>query len=428
MTKIMMSRRNFLKFSGSALALAAASPYLNFVSAQEAVTLRIGSWDNTDAEPIEAEVMALFRDKFPNIEGNFEFVPDSYSDRIVTGLAGGNAPDVFLWWNFPNLVERDGLEDLTSYIEGESSLDTSIYYPEVLNYNRVGDGIYGLPKDFTSRAIFYNKTLFDDAGIPYPTEEWTWDEFLEIATELTKGEGPDKQYGFYNYTGTYPLQYFVWSNGGDFISPDGAEASGYLDSPETIEALDWYVRLQTEHGLTPTKTDEATTGGPGDLFLNGKLAMLDNGRWPQTQFLDTPDLDFGTVLPPKSWGGDRVTVLHEAGWCMNPATGNKEEAWELIKWLAGPEANRIRAEAGWAVPALPSVAEDLGFLDDPIEKTWFEAVQYATTTPCFLRNPNWPKADEEIGLAIESAFLTDVSVEEALTNAAPLVDRRLQGR
>ncbi|MGH2560323.1 MAG: ABC transporter substrate-binding protein, partial [Thermomicrobiales bacterium] len=395
--------------------------------AQDTVVLRVGSWDGVEAEPIEQDVMEGFRQRFPQIDAKFEYNPDAYDEKLLTALAAGNAPDIFLWWNFPSLVQRDGLTDITPLISGDSPLDTSIYYPQILDYNRVGDGLYGLPKDFTPRAYFYNKKLLDAAGIPHPTADWTWDELQEMALALTSGEGVDRQFGFYTYSGYYPLQGYVWSNGGDFVSPDGTEASGYLDSPETLEALDWYIRLQTEHKVAPTQTEEATVGGAGDLFMNGKLAIFDNGRWPQSQFKDVADLDLGTVLPPQSPKGTRVSVLHEAGWCLNPDSEHTAEAWELLKGLAGPEAHRIRAEAGWALPAMPSVAEEMGLLEDPIEKTWFEAVDFATVTACHLRSSNWDRAAAEIDLAIQSAFLGEASIEDAINATVPVVDQILQG-
>jgi multiple sugar transport system substrate-binding protein len=423
-----LNRRQFLKVSAGAATALVLAPQMRPSWAQETVKLRVGSWDAAEAEPIEAEVMAGFKELFPNYDVSFEFISESYNDRILTGLAGGEAPDVFLWWDFPMLVQRGGLVDLTPYVNGSSPADLSIYYPQVLDYNRVGDGLYGLPKDFTPRAVFYNKKLFDEAGIPYPTNDWTWDEMVQTAVALTKGEGVDKQYGFWTYDGVYPLQGYVWSNGGDFISPDGKQASGYLDSPQTIEALDRYIKLQTELGVAPSTTAEGGTTVTADsLFINGKLAFYDTGRWPQTQFMAVEGLEFGTVLPPKNNDGKRVTVLHEAGWSMSPKSSHKDEAWELLKWLGGPDANKIRAAAGWALPAQPAVAEDLGFLDNELEKTWFEAVDYATVSACFLRNFNWSQADEEINLVIQAAYKGQTSIEDGLKDLAPIVDDILAG-
>ena len=422
-----LNRRDVLRVSVGAGAGLMAGTRLVRGRAQETVTLRVGSWDGEARAPIGDAVLAAFREDHPQIDATFEYNPDAYDEKLLTGLAAGNAPDVFLWWNFPSLVSRDGLTDLTPLVSGPSPLDTSIYYQQILDYNRVGEGLYGLPQDFTSRTYFYNTALFDAAGIEYPTADWTWDDLQEAAVALTQGEGPDKQYGFYTYSGNYPLQGYVWSNGGDFISPDGTTVSGYLDSAETLEALDWYIKLQTELGVAPTQTEEATVGGPADLFQNGKLAIFDNGRWPQTQFKEVPDLVFGTALPPMSPKGTRITVLHEAGWCINPATEYPDEAWELVKGLSNEDAARISSEAGWGIPAVASVADELGLLEDPIEKTWFEAIEFATTTPCFLRTPNWDRAAAEIDLAIQSAFLGEASIEDAIASVVPIANQALEG-
>lgn len=427
MRKLSMNRRQFLKFSAGTAAAAMFSPYFSsrsHVWAQD-TTLRVSMWDGPEVEPQEREILEGFLEEF-SAAVEIEFNPDSYDTKLLAGLAAGNAPDVFLWWNYPAMVERGGLENILPYVEGDSPLDLSIFYQPVLNVGRIGDALYGIPKDWTSRAVFYNKALFDEADIPYPTNDWTWTEFVDIAKALTHGEGPDKQFGFYCWNGYYPLQGFVWSNGGDFVSEDGMQATGYLDSPETIEALDWYIRLQTEHGVAPTAADGETVGDASTLFINGKLAILENGIWPLSQFLSVPDLDLGTVLPPQTDDGNRACVLHQADWAMNPDGANKELAWELLKWLTSPRAATIRGQSGFSLPAIPSSAEELGLFEDPIRKTFYEAVDYMSVLPWFIRTTKAGEAGAEIDLAIQAAFLGEASIEDSLKAAAPIVDSILQ--
>lgn len=425
MTNKYLSRRGFMKLSAGAAAGSLLMPYMQFARAQNTVNLRMSMWDGTEVEPQEREILEGFTEQF-GAGVDIEFNPSEYDTKLLAGLAAGNAPDVFLWWNYPQMVARNGLEDINPYVNGDSPLDLSQYYEQIVNVGRVGEGLYGIPKDWTPRAIFYNMKLFDDAGIPYPTNDWTWSEFVDIAKALTQGEGVDKQYGFFTANGYYPLQGYVWSNGGDFISPDGTQATGYLDSAETIEALDWYIRLQTEHGVAPTAAESTTVGNETTMFINGKLAMFDTGIWPLSQFLSVPDLQVGTVLPPMTDAGSRACVLHQADWSMNPNGANKELAWELLKWITSPRAAAIRGRSGFSLPALPSVAEELGFFEDPIRKTFFEAVDYITVLPWFIRTTKEPQASQEINLAIQSAFLGEMSIEDGLKAAAPIVDSILQ--
>lgn len=132
------------------LALAACAPVGTPTAGQQAgaaapaatkTKVRVGSWDSKDAEPIEADVIKSFNEVYPDIEVVMEFNPDAYDDKLLTAMAGGTAPDVFLWWNFPGLVARSGIQDLTELVQGPNGVDPAIYYKEVLDYNRVGDGL-----------------------------------------------------------------------------------------------------------------------------------------------------------------------------------------------------------------------------------------------------------------------------------------------
>ena len=322
--------------------------------------VRVGSWDRKDAEPIEADVIAAFNKEYPDIEVVMEFNPDAYDDKLLTAMAGGTAPDVFLWWNFPGLVARNGIQDLTELVQGPNGVDPAIYFKEVLDYNRVGDGLYGLPKDFTPRAYYFNKKLFDDAGVAYPAADWTTNDLLEMAKALTKGEdGPDKQYGFFTFSDLYALQGYVWQHAGDFISPDGAKATGYADSDATTSVLDWHAAMNLKEGVAPTaQAVSSQQGGADQLFISGKLAMYDTGRWPQAQFKKVQDLQFGTCLPPVDADtGKRVTVLHEAGWSHEPChdhegrrhLGRLEATWPVPK-----PTRSARRPAGLCPPCLAS--------------------------------------------------------------------------
>jgi multiple sugar transport system substrate-binding protein len=425
MPKLTIDRRTFLKYSAGAAAMSMLSPYFNHVRAQDSSTLRVSMWDGIEVQPQVEEIMQGFQEKF-GASVEIEYNPDTYNDKLLAGLAAGTAPDVFLWWNYPQLVSRNGLEDLTSYASGSSPLDLTQYYEQIVNVGRSGDGLYGIPKDWTPRAVYFNKKLFDEAKVPYPTNDWTWDDLLETAKALTKGEGPDKQYGWFSYNVQYPLQGFVWSNGGDFISPDGTQATGYLDSPETIEALDWYIRLQTEHGVAPTADESTTVGGETTMFMNGKLAMYDTGIWPLSQFLANPDIEVGTVLPPTTQDGNRACVLHQADWCMNPAAVDKDLSWEVLKWMVSPEAAKVWGKSGFSLPAIKSVTEELGLLEDPIRKTYYDAVDYITVLPWFIRTTKGDEVEQEINLAIQAAFLGQTSIEDALKASAPIIDSILQ--
>jgi len=394
--------------------------------AAQNVSLRFTCWDSATGADVYNSIIDKFKAANPGVQVTTEFTPDGYDDKILTGLATGSAPDVFLWWNHPKLVAAGGAEDLMPYVQTEK-LDLSIYYPSVLEMNKYGDILVGTPDAFTPRAIFYNKKMFDAAKVAYPTNDWTWDDFVQTAKSLTKGEGASAQYGFFIYNQSYPLQGYVWSNGGDFISPDGKKASGFLDSPETIAAVQWWADLALKDKVAPTAQAVTLIGDQATMFKSGKLAMMDNGRWPQAEFKKTPGLDLGTVMIPISnKTGKRVPVLHEASFCLAKNGQHKQEAWQLAKWLGSEVGNTAFAQAGWGIPATKATGAALGMENDPIEKTWFESIPLATVKSCFMRTTVWDKIDSTIlGPALEEITTGKATAADKLKAIAPQVDALL---
>ena len=138
-------------------------------------------------------------------------------------------------WNTPQYVESGIVASLDEFIE-KDGYDMSIYYPATALWAEYKGSVYGLPKDVTPRAIFYNKNVFDAAGLPYPQDGWTWSEFTETVKALSNGKtGEDAQYGFIALSSqTYMLQGYIWSNGGQIVSDDGMTATGYVNSDEVV--------------------------------------------------------------------------------------------------------------------------------------------------------------------------------------------------
>jgi multiple sugar transport system substrate-binding protein len=394
-------------------------------SSGESVSLRFASWDSSSGQDVYNGIVGEFNKKFPNIKVAVEFTPDGYDNKILTGLAGGNAPDVYMWWNYPSLLAKKGIVDLTNYASrsGDQGLDLTQYYPQIIDYTKLNGVLVGTPNAFTPRAIFYNKKLFRDAGLSEPTNDWTWSQFMDTVQKLTKGDGADKVYGIYSDPSSYWLQGYVWSRGSDFISPDGKKATGSLDSPDTVEIVQRWADMVTKQKVSPTADTMSTMGGAAQMFISGKLAMMDNGRWPQTDLKKAKDLEFGLVMPPlDDKTNKRVVVLHTSAFCLNPQTKFVDQSWELAKYLGGPVGNKLFGQAGWAVPCLPSVVKELGWDTDPIEKVWIDSIPFATVKPCFQRTTVWSEADQEIANTLQAIWLGQQTAESGLKAAATKVD------
>ncbi|MCK9223299.1 MAG: sugar ABC transporter substrate-binding protein [Limnochordia bacterium] len=379
----------------------------------EKVTIRVANWGPRDLCPVWNILQRLMEDH-PNIKVEFEYHEDHF-DKLIMGLVTGQAPDIFLWWDFPGLIEEGFAEDLTPYLEKSEVLSEDIFFPGVLLYGgKYKDGIYALPHSFTSRVILYNKDNFDEFGVAYPDGSWTWDEFRGIARKLT---APEKQtYGFDFYHGVYNIGTYTWSNGGSFMNLEADQALGYCDSPETIEAVEWLASLKLDDGVMPPPG--SLSAGQGFAF--GNIAMIDTGSWDiSVSKQANPALRLASALPPHPEGKQLQTVLHSSGWVLNGACKHKDEALTVLEYLAGPigQAEMVRQE--WALPTIPSVATDFQLWLSEEQGACLEAAQYAMTPHYFLRTPLWHLYYQSVVQnALDEVFEGRSAGHTALTSAA----------
>jgi len=207
------------------------------------------------------------------------------------------------------------------------------------------DGVkYGVPKDYSTFGLWYNKALFDAAGVAYPTSDWTWDDLYNAAVKLT-----DKANGVYGFIARYDTNdgayHFIWQNGGDIINADQT-ASGF-DDPATIGAIEYMVKFVKE-GLSPTAADLANTDA-NSLFLSGKAAMQIAGSWNCSAFAAASDMKLDVAELPQ--GKQRACLCGGMGWVLNAADADNAAAKQLLSYLAGYDANVIQAQSGVAIPA-----------------------------------------------------------------------------
>jgi len=153
-------------------------------------TVRVGSWDSADALQPFNDAIASFEAAYPGVKIQLEDVPQGYGDKLLAEFASGTAPDVFQVGDgdVANFSAKGVLEPLDDYIsgaKGKDPLDTSVFYPAIADIGKVGGTTYLLTKDYSPLVIFYNKDLFDKAGVSYPAEGWTWNDFLTAAQKLT---------------------------------------------------------------------------------------------------------------------------------------------------------------------------------------------------------------------------------------------------
>jgi ABC-type glycerol-3-phosphate transport system substrate-binding protein len=324
-------------------------------------------------------------------------IADIDQDKITTELAGGNAPDIIdvETNNFVDLYLRDVFENLKPYIDA-SHMDLNGFYPGVLNrFSRNGQ-VFVIPQDTAPTGlVYYNRKIFREAGVPYPTNDWSWPEsFLSICKKLTKTDASGKLVRW-AYSEAYPIQFenFVLSNGGGFVDNTDNPTKFTLDDPKSMEAMDFRYDLIYKYHVSPDPSSLQSFnagGGVEQMFANGQIAMMSSGIWHTPKFLMTPGLDFDVVEFPSGPTGLKGWGSGGSGFAMTKASKNKDLAWKVIQELTSPEMMAKMASTGVIQPALISVAHSDAFLKSPgapHKAILLDMPQYSHYRP-FMKNWN----------------------------------------
>ncbi len=316
----------------------------------KSVTLSWLIWDKNQQAGMEA-IAAAFTEKNPHITIKVNVTGwGEYWTKLEAAATGGALPDIF-WMHiaeFYKYAEHNMLLDLTN------ELSASIFDPfpqDLVDLYTVEGRRYGVPKDFDTIGVFYNKELFDKAGVPYPQGSWDWDEYTETAKKLTSNDvwgtaAPlDPQSGYWNA---------IYQNGGYVISED-KKTSG-MDDPKTIEALEWYVGLSLDENVSPPHV-LMEENGVFEMFVAEKLAMVMLGSWMIPGLTQTPQLleKLGVVALPSQEQG--ASIYNGLAYSASSQTKHKKEALAFLEFLASKEANLIQAEYASAIPAYRGTSE-----------------------------------------------------------------------
>jgi multiple sugar transport system substrate-binding protein len=209
----------------------------------------------------------------------------------------------------------------------------------------------------------HNRDLFDRAGVPRPTEDWTWDDFLHAASALTRdtqGTGRIDQYGLGTEVSIFRLVPFVWQNGGELVDDSRAPTRLTLDAPLTREALQWFVELQTKHRVVPDLVEEKAESSER-RFLNGRLGMFLNSRRGVPTYRTITAFDWDVAPLPRR--RQRAGILHADAYCVPKASRTKAAAWTFVEYANSVDGQRAVAASGRTVPSLRVLAESPAFLN-----------------------------------------------------------------
>ena len=343
--------------------------------------------DTAAARELHYELARAFEEGHPNTKVAVALFPSKgFGTRILTSVAGGQAPD--LWYNYfaADMANQGFLEDLTPYIEASGINPDERWFPIGHQRGAYEGRLYGLPRDATAGAIAYNKDIFDAAGVSYPEPGWTIADFREKAIALTDADNDVYGVGaIVGSPGCFQWSAFSYNMGADFVSPDGRDVVGYMDTPEALAAFKYCLDL--------TATDKATTPSGmqeqfGELvFVSGQVGMQHISTWELDAISEQSDFEWAVIEPPQ-FDENTPAIAWTDSYLYNMWNGSehKQRTWEFMDWLTGPEAGKILAEAGVWTPAVPAVWEEMGWNDDPVMGVFWNELQKETRVANYERS------------------------------------------
>jgi multiple sugar transport system substrate-binding protein len=361
------------------------------------VELTFMMWGAPEELAVWNQIVADFQAQKPNITVKVE-VSDwtAYWEKLKTMLAASSPPDLFamdapLYLDYQS---RGVLKNLQPYLDQNPDLLKDVY-PQTLEAYKLADGYYGLPRDFQTIVLFYNKDMFDAAQVAYPTADWTYDDLRSAAKKLTldtNSDGKIEQYGFYSDLWDMELVWSeaIWAYGGDVISADHTKTL-IGESPARQAWQVFYDMMFTDKSMPDTTTAAQFGGEP---FQAGAAAMTTIGHWAVPGY-NAVTFKWDVAPMPKGPAG-AATSVNSAGFVLAQGSKHPDEAFEFIKFVLTPAGQTRLTELGFAIPVLKSVAESDTFLKQPgpgiDQKVFLDSLAFARMKPVFKGYDEWSAA------------------------------------
>ncbi|ASJ14288.1 ABC transporter substrate-binding protein [Thermococcus radiotolerans] len=398
---------------------------------QEKVFVRFAGWSAGETEMKNYEKMIkAFEEQNPNIGIKYEVITQMFHENILASYGAGVAPDVFYvdsaW--APIFIDKGALYPISDLAD-QSFIDQ--FYPFLLEPFMKDGKLYGLPKDWSMLALFYNKKLFEQAGLTRPPE--TWEELEEYAKIIADKTGKP---GLAIYLGGFNRYVPVAvSNGAPKPWFEKPEDASWFDNPVVKETLTWYIDLyrkgkieRENQGLTPyvVQPSDVGAGWLGDAFGQQEVGMVISGNWMIPFLADQfPDFKYGEdwdIAPVPAGKEGRVTMVYTVILGINAKTEHPQEAWKFVKFLLGPEGQKELVVKGGQT--LPSIK---GFENDP--DMW---PQHKKTLSfkydkmiVFLWGPKSGPIESKFSDAMAAAMRGEMSADEAIEVMKQVVQEEL---
>jgi len=390
-------------------------------------TLTIFQWINPQIIESTDRAIERFKERYPNVTVETQFVPQpswgEYNSAMLNQVASGGTPDIFASAieGFSEIASKGILRDLTDVIATDpdaqavlSDIDANLL--EGMKTRPSGE-LNFFPTEWNNIVMFYNKDMFDAAGIDYPAADWDWEDFRATAEALTvrDGNGNVSQYGYFVPGFNFGLQPWFMTNAASVLDADWREPT--VDTPQFAESLQFLHDLIHADGSAP-----AFEGGVGDdKFVAGQVAMFSAGHWPIPEIIASGLTNVGVQVMPANEVS--TTVFGIGGLAITQESEHPELAWEFIKEMTGPEYQQELADSLRSIPSARSVAttpEYVAFPDN--SEIFYGSAATALPVPA---PPNFAQVEEIFMRQIGAYLSSNQDLETTISELDRELDRAM---
>ncbi|MGQ0600535.1 MAG: ABC transporter substrate-binding protein [Anaerolineales bacterium] len=391
----------------------------------EKTVVRLSGWASSPAETALLEsLLYKFSVENPDIVVKYEPITGDYKQALLTSFASGTEPDVFymdiFWWQ--ELAKNEVLLPLDDLMAGAGT-DKADFIPALIDAFTFDGKVYGIPKDFNTLGLFYNKDLFAAAGIDEPTDDWTWDDLKAASEKLTDTSDQAKPvYGFGvpPDPGRFPV--FVFQNGGNVMNADFTDTE--LDSDAAVGAAAFYTGLKTD-GAAALPSDVGE-GWQGTVFGKGQFAMVYEGGWLIPYLRDQfPNTKYGVVLPPAGPGGEG-NLIFTVAWGVSANTQNAEAAYKVVDFLTNEASQDQVLNSGFALPSRTALGDSEYLKNNAAASAIFRGSLEGARP--FFWGAVGSDVNDQMGKSLERVYKENADVAASLKQGAEEIRKALQNQ
>jgi multiple sugar transport system substrate-binding protein len=347
-------------------------------------------------------------------------VQDSMEEKLLTAIVSNQAPDVVLWDRFNTSVyaPKGAFTQLDDMVKADS-IDLSMFYGPTIDELSYDGKLYGIPLTVDSRVLFYNKTMFSEAGVDAASIT-DWESLRQAAIKLTKRDGDKLSQSGFSLKDVGLFNNWIQQAGGKMIDDSASPAVTAFNTQAGLDVLKYWNQLMNEDKVYELGFEDAFGG---DGFKAGKVAITFNGPWTLQGYKEA-GIDFGVIGQPAGPTGAKSAMMGGFGLIIPNKAVNQEGAWDFIKWWTTQPANGVEfAKISGNLPANKEAANDPYFMNDEVLKVFSETMLYASIRS---KVPGYSDV-EGLGLIpqLQKYVAGEISAEEALSAAQSQGDQIL---